>query len=106
MPAPIRRAIACWAATLALLLAPSLIRAADSTPAKSQRLLYVCLDKDLAVFDIDAGHKFVRWIPLNSDPKGKDGAGLPAPVKGDSGAGRFRGICADPASGRLYVTYN
>lgn len=91
-----------------LLVLPASVRAADApradarTGAKPHRLLYTCLDKDIAVYDIAAGHQFVRWIAVNSKPeKLKD---APPPKKGVHGAGNFRGICADAPSARLYVT--
>lgn len=43
------------------------------------------------VFDVDAGHKFVRRIPA----KGLDKDGKPLNVKG---------VCANAATGRLYVS--
>src|SRR6516162_4520329 len=66
-----------------------------------RRLLYVAVPgirnylefggHGVLVFDIDAGHKFVRRIPA----AGLDQNGKPLNVKG---------ICASPATGRLYVS--
>src|SRR3954451_7318631 len=110
MPMPARRDLLRFtaAAVALLLLAPALSRAADAgkgeAESKPRRLLYVCLTKDIAVFDIDAGHQFVKWVAVNTDPEKLKDAQPPA--KGVQGAGSYRGICADPATGRLYVTYN
>ena len=95
----------CLAACLLLLASVPLLAAEpvkSDTASHPHRLMYACLNKDVAVFDMDAGHKFVRWIPLNTDPAKL----TEPPVKGDRGAANFRGICADPASGKLWVTYN
>src|SRR4051812_18107917 len=52
MAAFTRRSSALWAVIWLLVLTPSLLRAADApkaeTTAKPQRLLYTCLDKDVA----------------------------------------------------------
>jgi DNA-binding beta-propeller fold protein YncE len=95
----------CLAACLLLLASVPLLAAEpvkSDTTSHPHRLMYACLNRDVAVFDMDAGHKFVRWIPLNTDPAKL----TEPPVKGDRGAANFRGICADPASGKLWVTYN
>src|SRR5436305_870978 len=75
MTTPLRPSTARWAIALMLLASCLSVpaRAADAdkgeTASKPRRLMYVCLSKDIAVFDIDAGHKFVRWIAVNSDPE-------------------------------------
>jgi DNA-binding beta-propeller fold protein YncE len=84
---------ACFAALL-----PGAVRA--QTPAP-HRLLYVAEPgvrdylefggHGVLVFDIDAGHKFVRRIPA----RGLDASGKPMNVKG---------VCACAATGRLYVS--
>jgi hypothetical protein len=75
------------------------LRAADPEP--EQHLLYVAVPgvrdyleyggHGLLVFDIDAGHRFVRRIPT----AGLDEHGRPLNVKG---------ICASTATGRLYIS--
>lgn len=51
-----------------------------------QRRLYVAADGGLEVFDIDAGHKHLKRIPLE-------------------GVRDVRGICASASTGRLYVSH-
>jgi DNA-binding beta-propeller fold protein YncE len=64
-----------------------------------ERRLYACLDGYVAVYDIDRDHRLIKTLDVA-------GTRPPARLQGVNGAGVFRGICADPASSRLYVTYN
>ena len=87
-----------WAAAVA-----PLARAAEApaTQRAEQRLLYVATPgirnelqyggHGVLVFDIDHDHHFVRRIPL----RGLDDKGQPLNVKG---------VCANAATGRLYVS--
>ena len=60
---------------------------ADAAVVSVERRLYVADKSGLSVYDIDHGHKFVRKIEL--------------PDSGD-----YKGICASPALGKLYITSN
>ena len=74
---------------------------AGEEPAPERRLLYVASPgvrnylehggHGILVFDIDAGHKFVRRIPT----AGVDEKGKPINVKG---------VCASAVTGRIYVS--
>lgn len=66
---------------------------------KVERRLYACLDGYVAVYDIDDGHKLIKMLNVTGQRPPERPAGV-------RGAGVFRGICADPKSGRLYVTHN
>ncbi|MDA2930689.1 YncE family protein [Acidobacteria bacterium AH-259-O06] len=68
------------------LLLPSTGLAAESSPATVKRLLYVTNNKGgrVDIFDIAAGHTFVRSFPMAGENVG--------------------GICADAASSRLFIT--
>jgi len=68
------------------LLRPSDILAAESSSAAVKRLLYVTNNKEqrVDIFDIAAGHKFVRSFPMAGSVGG--------------------GVCADAASSRLFIT--
>lgn len=84
---------------VSLLLSASVVRGSDGVVAR--RLLYVATPgvrnyleyggHGVLVFDIDAGHKFVKRIPT----AGLDEAGKPLNVKG---------ICASVATKRLFVS--
>lgn len=89
------------AVLVALFLLPGGLPAADQTPPADRRYLYVAVPgirnylefggHGVIVFDVDAGHKFVRRIPAG----GLDDKGKPLNVKG---------VCASAATGRLYVS--
>ena len=68
------------------LLRPSTSLAAESSSAAVKRLLYVTNNKEqrVDIFDIAAGHKFMRSFPMGGKAVG--------------------GVCADAASGRLFIT--
>ncbi len=68
------------------LLRPSTSFASGSSNAAVKRLLYVTNNKEqrVDIFDISAGHKFVRSFPMAGKVVG--------------------GVCADAASGRLFIT--
>jgi DNA-binding beta-propeller fold protein YncE len=97
---PTRRLLlsSALAVSLVVLLAPAAPAADGPAP---RRLLYVAEPgvrdylefggHGVLVFDIDAGHKFVRRIPA----RGTDDKGKPMNVKG---------VCASSATGRLYVS--
>lgn len=61
--------------------------------------MYTCLDWYIAVFDIDNDHKLIKTLNVT----GRKADDEPVGVRG---AGSFRGICADAASAKLYVTFN
>ncbi len=68
------------------LISPSTSSAADTAPAGVQRLLYVTnnAEQRVDIFDIAAGHKFLRSFPMAGNKVG--------------------GVCADAATGRLFIT--
>jgi DNA-binding beta-propeller fold protein YncE len=84
-----------------VLVFPILLALAAAPPASEHHLLYVAEPGirnyveyggvGVLVYDIDAGYKFLRRIPSEAVPAGKD----PENVKG---------IAASAATGRLYVT--
>jgi hypothetical protein len=86
-------------ALLGPIVTGGMLRAAETEP--EQHLLYVAVPgvrdyleyggHGLLVFDIDAGHRFVRRIPT----AGLDEQGRPLNVKG---------ICASAVTGRLYIS--
>lgn len=86
-------------AAVAAAASPSLLRAAS--PRGDRRFLYVAVPgirnyleyggHGVLVFDIDRGHAFVKRIPA----QGLNAEGKPLNVKG---------VCANAATGRLYVT--
>lgn len=88
-----------WALAACLLMAAAACSAADEPSAR--RTLYVATPgvrnyleyggHGVLVFDIDAGHKFVKRIPM----AGVDEGGKPLNVKG---------ICASASTKRLYVS--
>src|ERR1051325_9222821 len=59
----------------------------EAPAAPLERRLYVADKTGLSVYDIDHGHKFIRKIEL--------------PDSGD-----YKGICASPSLGKLYITSN
>lgn len=89
----------CWLVIVFVLLTAGIVRGDDD--AGSRRLLYVATPgirnyleyggHGVLVFDIDAGHKFVKRIPT----AGLDETGRPLNVKG---------ICASVATRRLFVS--
>jgi DNA-binding beta-propeller fold protein YncE len=83
-----------------LLIALCISTSAPALAAENvERRLYAALDGYLAVYDIDHDHALIKMLDIT-------GKRAPAQPQGVNGAGVFRGICADPASARLYVTYN
>src|SRR5207244_1944847 len=88
-------------ATLVLLALAPIARPGDAAETPDGRFLYVAVPgirnylefggHGLLVFDIDAGHKFVRRITTG----GLDEEGKPRNVKG---------ICANPATKRVHIS--
>lgn len=93
---------------LAALSLPAGLRAAEAPKTETQhnvhRLLYAAMDREIVVYDIDAGHQYVKTLSVTGD--GGVLADAKLPTHGDRGPGEFRGICADAASARLWVTYH
>ncbi|MBI3852233.1 MAG: YncE family protein [Verrucomicrobia bacterium] len=59
----------------------------EAPAAPLERRLYVADKSGLSVYDINQGHKFIRKIELPD-------------------SGEYKGICASPSLGKLYITSN
>ena len=97
-----------FCALLTLLMLPACLPAAETATAEQRsdvhRLLYAAMDREIVVYDISAGHQYLKTLSVLGDGGVVPDASLPS--HGDHGPGNFRGICADAASGRLWVTYH
>jgi DNA-binding beta-propeller fold protein YncE len=85
-----------WCISAALVIA---LCSGQSLAAVVERRLYAALDGYLAVYDINHDHRLIKMLDVT-------GKRPPAEPQGVNGAGVFRGICADPASARLYLTHS